>query len=79
MKPENVTTHEHFFATEEGQENGVSEGRYDAYETAQDECGVWSPTTDLHWPTKDFAEARRLARALAAEYAAQFDEHPART
>jgi hypothetical protein len=77
MKPERVTTHEHYFATPDYSQADDSTddvtGRYDAYETATDECGVWSPKTDQHWVTKNFAEARRTARALCDEFRAIHD------
>lgn len=68
MKPKSTVTHEHFFAVEPGDDDPGVSGRYDAYETEDGKFGVWSPVTDLHWETKSFAEARRMARAMAEEY-----------
>ena len=75
MKPTNVTTHDHWFAAppendymqDDDSDDDIT-GRYDSYETASDECGVWSPRTDQHWVTKNYPEARRMAKALADEF-----------
>jgi hypothetical protein len=77
MKPKSTVTHEHFFPYDPSDpandERDDASGRYDAYETDDGKFGVWSVESDLHWETKNFAEARRLARALAAEYAALYE------
>lgn len=67
-KPEQVTTSEIYNATATSAATTI--GHYEAYETRYDEAGVWSAQTDKQWDCKNFAEARRMARALAEEYAA---------
>jgi hypothetical protein len=54
-KPENVTTWESFRAINPS-DLEQPEGRYDAFETRHDECGVWSPKTEATFETKSFAD-----------------------